>query len=124
MQSEMKPRMTQVKGIIHASVGAALETPKHKFIRHFELMSPTLVADGKVVIREGHLTSLDDPEVRHIAQKRGEPDEILLEDWMPNPETAIQSYVKNICLSDWGDRNRRAYPLERASRKASLNFTL
>ncbi len=75
--------------VIYASVGAALETPKHKIIRHFELMSPTLVADGKVVIREGHLTSLDDPEVRRIAQKHGEPDEILLEDWISNPETAI-----------------------------------
>ena len=52
-------------------------------------MVPTMVADGKVVIREGHLTSLDDPEVRRIAQKHGEPDEILLEDWIPNPETAI-----------------------------------
>lgn len=76
-------------GIIHASVGSALETPKHKLIRHFELMSPTIVADDKVVIREGHLTSLDDPEVRRIAQKHGDPDEILLEDWIPNPETAI-----------------------------------
>ena len=33
--------------------------------------------------------SLDDPEVHHIAQKHEEPDEILLEDWIPNPETAI-----------------------------------
>ncbi len=24
-----------------------------------------------------------------FAQKHGEPDEILLEDWIPNPETAI-----------------------------------
>ncbi len=76
-------------GIIHTSVGAALETPRHKNIRHFNLMSPTLVADGKVVIEEGHLTSLDDPEVRRITQKHGVPDEILLADWIPNPETAI-----------------------------------
>ena len=33
--------------------------------------------------------SLDDPEVRRIVQKHGEPDEILLEDWIPNPENAI-----------------------------------
>ncbi len=52
-------------------------------------MVPTMVADGKVVIREGHLTSLDDPEVRRIAQKHGEPDKILLEDWIPYQETAI-----------------------------------
>lgn len=62
---------------------------KHKIIRHFELMSPTLVADGKVIIREGYLMSLDDPEVRRIAQKYGEPDKILIENWIPYPETAI-----------------------------------
>ncbi len=39
--------------------------------------------------REGYLMSLDDPEVCRIAQKHGEPDEILLEDWIPNPKTAI-----------------------------------
>ena len=52
-------------------------------------LEPTMVAHGKVVIREGHLTSLDDPEVRRSAQKHGEPDEILLEDWIPNPETTM-----------------------------------
>lgn len=41
--------------------------------------------DGRDVtlLDNGHLTTLDDPEVRQIASKYGSPDEILREDWVP-----------------------------------------
>ena len=35
------------------------------------------------IIENGHLTALDDPEVREMASKYGDPDEILKEDWIP-----------------------------------------
>lgn len=41
--------------------------------------------DGKTVriVDKGRLTFLDDPEVRQVAAKYGNPDEILREDWIP-----------------------------------------
>jgi hypothetical protein len=41
--------------------------------------------DGKkvLVVNKGHLTALDDPEVRRVAAKYGDPDELLREDWIP-----------------------------------------
>ena len=41
--------------------------------------------DGKQfrLIDKGHLTLLDDPEIRKIAAKYGNPDEILKEKWVP-----------------------------------------
>ena len=35
------------------------------------------------VIDNGHLTALDDPDVRKLASKYGNPDEILKEAWIP-----------------------------------------
>jgi hypothetical protein len=35
------------------------------------------------VIRNGRLTAMDDPEVRTLAAKYGDPDELLREDWIP-----------------------------------------
>ena len=35
------------------------------------------------IIDKGHLTALDDPEMRRIASKHGDPDDILSEDWVP-----------------------------------------
>ena len=42
-------------------------------------------ADGQQVklLDKGRLTTLDDPEIRRIAQKYGDPDELLREDWIP-----------------------------------------
>ncbi|MBI2819833.1 MAG: hypothetical protein HYX73_07625 [Acidobacteria bacterium] len=51
---------------------------------YFNTMDYTL-NDGKQfrLIDKGHLTLLDDPEVRKIAAKYGNPDEILKEKWIP-----------------------------------------
>lgn len=76
-------------GFIHASIGSALAGPGHKLIRHFELMFPTMVADGKVVIQDGHLVALDDPQVRSVAARYGDPDNLLREEWIPDPVAAI-----------------------------------
>ncbi|HEV2176022.1 MAG TPA: hypothetical protein VGW33_02285 [Terriglobia bacterium] len=44
-----------------------------------------LRSTGKWVtlVDRGHLTALDDPEVRALASKHGDPDRILSEDWIP-----------------------------------------
>jgi hypothetical protein len=76
-------------GFLHASIGAALENENSKLIRHFDMMFPNLHADGKPVIEDGHLLALDDPHVREVAARYGDPDEILREDWVPDPNRAI-----------------------------------
>ena len=58
----------------------------HRHIHtHFTTMDFTN-EDGKTTraIDKGRLTFLDDPEVRRIAAKYGDPDEILSEKWIPS----------------------------------------
>jgi hypothetical protein len=43
----------------------------------------TFEVDGEKLVDRGHLTVLDDPEVRRVAAKYGDPDELLREDWIP-----------------------------------------
>lgn len=55
---------------------------------HIHSMFGTLEGETKdghrvTVIDKGHLTALDDPEVRVIASKFGDPDNLLSEDWIP-----------------------------------------
>jgi hypothetical protein len=76
-------------GVLHASIGAVQVGTDHKVIRHFDMMFPTLLADGRPVIQEGHLVALDDPHVRAVAERYGNPDELLREDWVPDPTTGI-----------------------------------
>ena len=76
-------------GFLHASIGAGLAAPNHKIIRHFDMMFTSVVADGRPVIEDGHLVALDDPKVRGIAERHGDPDIILQEDWVPDRNTAI-----------------------------------
>lgn len=44
----------------------------------------TFEIDGRKLVDNGHLTVLDDPEVRKAAAKYGNPDELLKEDWIPD----------------------------------------
>ena len=76
-------------GVLHAVVGAAMVGPEHKLIRHIDMMFPTLVADGRPVIENGHLVALDHPDVRRVAERYGDPDELLREDWVPDRTTGI-----------------------------------
>ena len=55
---------------------------------HIHPMFPTLEGSTKTgdkitIINKGHLTVLDDPEVRTMAGRYGNPDELLTEVWVP-----------------------------------------
>lgn len=47
----------------------------------FELEKPN--GETVTIIEKGHLTALDDPEVRELAAEYGDPDELLRESWVP-----------------------------------------
>lgn len=53
----------------------------HQYFPTYEATMP----DGRKVllINKGRLTALDDPEIRRVAAKYGNPDELLQEDWIP-----------------------------------------
>ncbi|MFQ5542668.1 MAG: hypothetical protein ACE5E2_07530, partial [Candidatus Binatia bacterium] len=84
-------------GVIHMGFGTLWRAPEERWAGergllyghlHIHLLFPTLVVTGKggdeyTVIRNGRLTALDDPEVRKLAAKYGDPDELLREDWVP-----------------------------------------
>ena len=66
---------------------------------HIHLLFPTfriITKSGKeyTIIKNGRLTALDDPEVRELAEKYGDPDDLLREDWIPQIPgiTAAGSY--------------------------------
>jgi len=44
---------------------------------------PTVTVDGTKIVDNGHLMLLDDPAIRRIAAKYGDPDELLREEWVP-----------------------------------------
>ncbi len=84
-------------GVIHMGFGTLWRAPEEKWAGeqgllyghlHIHLLFPTLVVTSKdgrehTVIRNGRLTALDDPEVRKLAARYGDPDELLKEDWIP-----------------------------------------
>ncbi|MEV4031622.1 hypothetical protein [Streptomyces umbrinus] len=84
-------------GIIHIGFGTVISAdPERQAARegktvghwHVHLNYPTYIAEGTpdgdhVVIDNGRLKALDDPEVRAVAAKYGDPDELLREDWIP-----------------------------------------
>jgi hypothetical protein len=55
---------------------------------------PTMYVNGKKIIDNGHLMLLDDPEIRKIAAKYGDPDELLREEWIADysADPAIKGY--------------------------------
>jgi hypothetical protein len=84
-------------GVIHMGFGTLWRAPEEKWAGeqgllyghlHIHLLFPTLVVTAEdgcehAVIRNGRLTALDDPEVRRVASRYGDPDELLKEDWIP-----------------------------------------
>jgi hypothetical protein len=54
-------------------------------IQHLDthLYHATVTVDGKVLSKDGRPLVLDDPEVRSVAAKYGNPDQLLKIDWMP-----------------------------------------
>ncbi len=84
-------------GVIHMGFGTRWRGPEEVWAGehgllyghlHVHLLFPTFAVtsrDGetKDVIRHGRLTALDDPEVRELASRYGDPDDLLGEDWIP-----------------------------------------
>lgn len=83
-------------GIIHCGLGTRWRSSEEVWAGerglvyghlHVHLMLPTLVVDtGRAeipVIRAGRLAAYDDPDVRDMAARYGDPDEILHDEWIP-----------------------------------------
>ncbi|HXG36952.1 MAG TPA: hypothetical protein VNL15_08290 [Dehalococcoidia bacterium] len=84
-------------GVIHMGFGTRWRGPEEVWAGerglvyghlHIHLLFPTYEITNKQgkkfkVIDHGRLTALDDPEVRKLAAKFGDPDELLKEDWIP-----------------------------------------
>lgn len=84
-------------GIVHMGLGTSWRTTAEKWAGdhgfpyghiHVHLLFPTLevtTKDGEKIklIEKGRLTALDDPEVRQVAAKYGDPNKLLKEDWIP-----------------------------------------
>jgi hypothetical protein len=84
-------------GIIHVGIGSRWRGPEEEWAArqkiwyghlHVHLLFPTVTiittaGEKLTVIEHGRLTALDDLEVRELAKKHGDPDELLREDWIP-----------------------------------------
>jgi hypothetical protein len=84
-------------GIIHLGFGTAWRAPEEEWPAargivyghlHVHLLFPTLELITKQretipIIQNGRLTAMDDPEVKRIAAKYGDPELLLKEDWIP-----------------------------------------
>ncbi len=82
-------------GVVHLAMGTAVGGFTAKFTKEnnipfhhkdFVLFRPTLTVDGEVIIDGGRLTALDDPEIRAIAAKHGDPDKLLKQTWHPDQD--------------------------------------
>lgn len=84
-------------GVIHMGFGTLWRSAEEKWAGergilyghlHIHLLFSTFTVTTKrgkehTIIRDGRLTALDDPEVRSLAAKYGDPDMLLREDWIP-----------------------------------------
>ena len=73
-------------GVLHIGIGTGQNPPKEgapKQHKDLSMFHPTVIIDGKTIIKSGHLLALDDPEIREIAKKYGDPDELLRIEWEP-----------------------------------------
>lgn len=84
-------------GVIHVGFGTRWRGPEEVWAGergllyghlHVHLLFPTFAVtsrDGETrnIIEHGRLTALDDPEVRDLASRYGDPDMFLREDWIP-----------------------------------------
>ena len=79
-------------GVYHVAIGMSESTawgpavmPEGERDWHIDFLNyfVTLTIGDRIVIRDGRLTVLDDPEIRRIAARYGDPDRLLREDWIP-----------------------------------------
>ncbi len=77
--------MTRRAGVVHFGIGSppsraagnlAEAAPIHT---HGHMFAPTVYFDGESIITDGHLVTLDDPEIRRLAERFGDPNELLTE---------------------------------------------
>jgi hypothetical protein len=69
--------------LLHFGIGNSIPYGGPTFSRTWQVMfvqDATLTVDGEPLLDNGHLTVLDDPEVRAIAAKYGDPDELLTQE--------------------------------------------
>ena len=75
-------------GTLHLAFGGGIgKEYKH---RDVEIFFPTLTINKTAIIEKGRLKILDDPKVRKEAEKYGDPDELLTEDWVPELPTIVK----------------------------------
>lgn len=90
-----KGLMERHAGILHMGIGAPQGRHFHgKVVRakyHMDgvLFKPTVYMNDKKIVDAGHLMALDDPEVKKIAAKYGDPEKILFEE-----ETGAECFEK------------------------------
>jgi hypothetical protein len=101
-------------GVIHVGLGTSWRSEyedwaaeKHLLYGHLHvhLLFPTLdvlTPSGETVrvIERGRLTALDDPEVRRLAERLGDADDLLKEDWVPqvpgiSAEGSYEEYARD-----------------------------
>ena len=108
-------------GVIHCGLGTRWRSSEEVWAGergllyghlHVHLMSATLVVDtpkGEVpVIEKGRLSAYDDPEVRDLAARYGDPDQLLHDDWVPEipgitVEGDYESYARDPARFVYGD---------------------
>ncbi len=83
-------RPTWRSGKIHLAFGSGgpifddqKKVIEDEFHIDFEIYFPTMTIGDKTIIEKGRLAALEDPEVRAVAAKYGDPDVLLREDWTP-----------------------------------------
>lgn len=114
-------------GIIHVGLGTRWRGPEEKWAGensilyghlHVHLLFPTMDVTTKKgetirVIDRGRLSVLDDPEVRRLAARCGDPDEILKEDWTPkipgiSAPGSHEEYARDPAVWIYGDRAEKS----------------
>lgn len=70
-------------GVIHTSVGEGYISSTRNMIRFMDTYFNTIVTDKGPLMENGHLLALDDPRVRQVAAKYGDPEQLLKEIWVP-----------------------------------------
>lgn len=101
-------------GVIHCGIGTRWRSKEEEWAGergllyghlHVHLLFPTLVVetlDGREVpvIERGRLSAYSDPDVRDLASKFGDPDELLTDDWVPvmpgvSTEGSYEEYARD-----------------------------
>lgn len=79
-------RVTRRSGIVHMAIGSppsrargdTATASSHRLAHtHGLLIKPTVYVDNEPIIIDGREVILDDPEIRELAKKWGDPDEVL-----------------------------------------------